>query len=60
MGKGEESAPSIRKLKGKCQGDRARDRLKSTGADRVEVLGAESGWLVTEETGESRGVSVRV
>ncbi len=58
--KGEESAHSIMKLKGKCQGDGGQDRLKMTEADKVEVLGSESGWLVTEWTGESRGVSVRV
>ncbi len=58
--KGEESAHSIMKLKGKCQGDGGQDRLKMTEADKVELLWSESGWLVTEWTGESRGVSVRV
>jgi len=38
-GKGEESAPSTRKLKGKCQGDRGQKRLKAIEADKVEVLG---------------------
>lgn len=60
MAKREESAPSIKRLKGKGQGDGGRDRLKTTEADKVEVLGSESSWLVTEKTGESRGVSVRV
>lgn len=60
VGKGEESAPGTRKLKGKWQGDRGPDTLKATESDKVEVLGSESGWLATEEMGESRGVSVRV
>lgn len=58
--KGEESAHSIKKLKGKCHGDGGQDRLKMTEADKVEVLGSESSWLVTEDKEESRGVSVRV
>lgn len=58
--KREERAHSIGKLKGKWQGDGGRDRLKTTEADKVEVLESESAWLVTEGMGESRGVSVRV